>query len=221
VVNYTNKTQFLFRISKGCLDINDDRVNDYVTPSDLRVPFRNMVYIGDSDTDIPCMKLVNLNGGYSIGVFNPDMGDNAKDRVYKMFQEKRIGYFCPANYSLKSPLDTLLKNIIRLVAVRAQIESYNFECNDETYRNKKDRDFANAVDSLVNAVNDASTDWNGLMNNPKLLLDAIGVSGDLQNGRFHKAILDHLKLTSAQLTINSADGSMSATDSVENLSKCK
>lgn len=70
VVNYTNKTQFLFRIQKGVLDINDPGVNDYFPPDKLRVPFRNMVYIGDSDTDVPCMKLVNQYGGYSIGVYS-------------------------------------------------------------------------------------------------------------------------------------------------------
>lgn len=59
VVNYTNKTQFLFRIEKGALDVNDSHINDFVKPEDYRVPFRNMIYIGDSDTDIPCMKLVN------------------------------------------------------------------------------------------------------------------------------------------------------------------
>ena len=69
IVNYTNKTQFLFRISKGCLDINDPRVNEYYSPDKIRVPFRNIVYIGDSDTDIPCMKLVNSNGGHSKGVY--------------------------------------------------------------------------------------------------------------------------------------------------------
>lgn len=65
-VNYTNKTQYLFRIKKGILDINDQKVNDYFDPDKVVVPFRNMVYIGDSDTDIPCMKLVNSNGGYSM-----------------------------------------------------------------------------------------------------------------------------------------------------------
>ena len=59
VINYTSKTQFLFRIVKGTLDVNDSGVNDYFNPEDIRIPFRNMVYIGDSDTDIPCMKLVN------------------------------------------------------------------------------------------------------------------------------------------------------------------
>ena len=88
VVNYTNKTQFLFRIEKGTLDVNDPGVNDYYPPDQIRVPFRNMVYIGDSDTDIPCMKLVNVNGGHSIGVYNPETG--RKEKVQKMFLDQRI-----------------------------------------------------------------------------------------------------------------------------------
>lgn len=62
----------LLRIEKGTLEVNDPGVNDYYSPERLRVPFRNMVYIGDSDTDIPCMKLVNTYGGHSIGVYNSD-----------------------------------------------------------------------------------------------------------------------------------------------------
>lgn len=77
-VNYTNKTQYLFRIKKGILDINDQKVNDYFEPDKFVVPFRNMVYIGDSDTDIPCMKLVNSNGGHSIGVYNFETQDKTK-----------------------------------------------------------------------------------------------------------------------------------------------
>ena len=89
VVNYTNKTQFLFRIQKGTLDINDPAINDYFPPDEIRVPFRNIVYIGDSDTDIPCMKLVNTYGGFSVGVYNPAQ---TKDKVYKMIKDNRIKY---------------------------------------------------------------------------------------------------------------------------------
>ena len=110
VVNYTNKTQFLFRISKGVLDINDDAVNDYFAPENLHVPFTNMVYIGDSETDIPCMKLVNSYGGYSIGVYNPETGD--KRRVLKLLDENRIGYYAPADYTEGSELDRLLLSIL-------------------------------------------------------------------------------------------------------------
>ena len=97
VVNYTNKTQFLFRISKGVLDVNDFGVNDYFAPENMRVPFRNMVYIGDSDTDIPCMKLVNSYGGHSVGVYNNETHD--KSKVCKMLGDNRIRYFAPADYS--------------------------------------------------------------------------------------------------------------------------
>lgn len=110
VVNYTNKTQFLFRITKGVLDVNDSKVNDFFSESDLRVPFRNMIYLGDSDTDIPCMKLVKTRGGYSIGVFNPETND--KTKVYKMTRDNRTDYFVPADYSENTELDTLIKTII-------------------------------------------------------------------------------------------------------------
>lgn len=119
VINYTNKTQFLFRIEKGVLDINDPGVNDYFAPEDLRVPFRNIVYIGDSDTDIPCMKLVNTYGGHSIGVYNPETQE--KEKVYKMIRDNRIRYFAPANYSEGSELDELMKGIIVCTAANEKL----------------------------------------------------------------------------------------------------
>lgn len=109
-VNYTNKTQFLFRIEKGFLDINDPAVNDSITEKDVRVPFRNIVYIGDSETDIPCMKLVNSNGGHSICVYNPQTIN--MHNVEKLFNQRRIKYFAPADYREHSKLDLLIKNII-------------------------------------------------------------------------------------------------------------
>ncbi len=119
-VNYTNKTQFLFRISKGVLDVNDEAVNDYFRPEEIRVPFRNIVYIGDSDTDIPCMKLVNSYGGHSVGVYDPETGN--RDKVHRMLRENRIRYFAPADYSAGSELDNLLKAIILKTAANEVLE---------------------------------------------------------------------------------------------------
>lgn len=121
VINYTNKTQFLFRIEKGVLDINDDKVNEYFAPENMRVPFRNMVYIGDSDTDIPCMKLVNINGGHSIGVYNPETKN--KDRVHKMLRDNRVRYIVPADYSEGSEIEDLLKSIIDKTASYEKLET--------------------------------------------------------------------------------------------------
>ena len=128
-INYTNKTQFLFRIQKGVLDVNDSGVNDYVPPEDIRVPFRNLVYIGDSDTDIPCMKLVNTNGGHSIGVYNNDTLD--KSKVFKMLHDKRIKYFAPANYEEGSELDRLVKAIIVRTAANEALEDTHYACKKE------------------------------------------------------------------------------------------
>ena len=126
VVNYTGKTQILFRIQKGVMDVNDTAVNEHFAPEEDRVPFRNMIYIGDSDTDVPCMKLVNENGGYSIGVYN---GDKAK--VYKMIRDRRIKYFAPADYTEGSELDKLVKSIIQRTVTNEVLENYHFRCKKE------------------------------------------------------------------------------------------
>ena len=129
-VNYTNKTQFLFRIEKGTLDINDRKVNDYFPPSKIRIPFRNIVYIGDSDTDIPCMKLVNSYGGHSIGVYNPKTKD--KSKVYKMVSDNRIKFFASADYSEDSELDSLLKGIIKKTSTNEELERLHYKLDEET-----------------------------------------------------------------------------------------
>lgn len=129
VINYTNKTQFLFRIEKGVLDVNDSRVNDYFAPEDIRVPFRNIVYIGDSATDIPCMKLVNAYGGHSIGVYSNDTLD--KSKVFKMLGDNRIKYFAPADYTENSELDKLVKAIIVRTAANEVLEEKHFACKKE------------------------------------------------------------------------------------------
>ena len=132
VINFTNKTQFLFRISKGVLGINDDAVNDYFAPDEIRVPFRNMVYIGDSDTDIPCMKLVNSYGGHSIGVYDPDKEN--MERVQKMMRENRIRYYAPADYTEGSELDRLMQMILDKTAAAEKLEDiYYRELDDASH----------------------------------------------------------------------------------------
>ncbi len=129
VINYTGKTQFLFRISKGVLDINDPGVNDYFRPEDIRIPFRNIVYIGDSATDIPCMKLVNSYGGHSIGVYDPTTGD--KDRVLQMVADNRIRHFAPADYTEGSELESLLHAIIDKTVTFEALEQKHIQNKSE------------------------------------------------------------------------------------------
>ena len=109
VVNYTTKTQFLFRINKGVLDIsNDDDLNRFTPEEDRPVPFRNMIYIGDGLTDVPCMKLVKVNGGCSIAVYQKGKQVKVKDLIL----DQRVNFIEPADYSEGSQLDQITKDII-------------------------------------------------------------------------------------------------------------
>ncbi len=161
-INYTNKTQFLFRIEKGVLDVNDTGVNDFFAPEDVRVPFRNMVYIGDSDTDIPCMKLVNSYGGHSIGVYNQNTLDKAK--VYKMMRDNRIKFFAPTDYTDGSEIDILIKAIIDRTIANEILENIHFDCKKErkesdaaTINNDKKRQKVALILSLSGSKSFATT----------------------------------------------------------------
>ena len=160
VVNYTNKTQFLFRIEKGVLDINDPAVNESFSPEEMRVPFRNIVYIGDSDTDIPCMKLVNSYGGHSIGVYNIESGDKAK--VYKMMRDGRIKYFAPADYREGKELDSLVKAIIKRTAANEALETLQYKYKIERIKadkesNEEERKKIDLLIALENSDSFATT----------------------------------------------------------------
>lgn len=160
VVNYTNKTQFLFRIEKGVLDINDSAVNESFSPEEMRVPFRNVVYIGDSDTDIPCMKLVTSYGGHSIGVYNAESKD--KTKVYKMMRDGRIKYFAPADYREGTELDLLVKAIINRTAANEALEALHYKYKIERIKadkesNEEERKRTDLLIALENSSSFATT----------------------------------------------------------------
>ena len=115
-VNYTSKTQFLYRINKGILDTAENReVNEYM-PEDLRrVPFRNMIYFGDGITDIPCMKLTKVNGGHSIAVHQGDRAD-----ADRMLIDGRADFAVKADYSEGGELEKTVFEIIDLIAAKSK-----------------------------------------------------------------------------------------------------
>ncbi len=121
VVNYTTKTQFLFRINKGVLDIsNDDDLNRFTKEEDRPVPFRNMIYIGDGLTDVPCMKLVKVNGGCSIAVYQ----QNKRSKVTDLIKDERVNFIEPADYSENSKLDIIVKDIILHMASVERLKAH-------------------------------------------------------------------------------------------------
>ena len=71
-INFTTKTQYLFRINKGALDVYDNKEINRCVPMDKRpIPFDNIIFIGDGETDIPYFSLVKNLGGHSIAVYRP------------------------------------------------------------------------------------------------------------------------------------------------------
>lgn len=111
-VNYTNKTQFIYKINKGVESVSDTKlVNQYLEEEKRPVQFKHMVFIGDGTTDIPCMRLVKSQGGHSIAVYNPT--DRAAfDAMRQLIDEGRATYVCAADYTENGEIDKLVKTII-------------------------------------------------------------------------------------------------------------
>ncbi len=133
IINDTNKTQFLFRINKGKLKLEED-INSHTPAEDRRIPFENMIYIGDSVTDVPSMTVMQKNGGHVIAVFDPtaEVSKDARDMV----EHGRANHFAPADYSEGSLLDRILKNTLnKITATIAYRQSARMSLNWVT-RNK-------------------------------------------------------------------------------------
>lgn len=97
VVNYTTKTQFIYRINKGAMEMHDvEKVNEFVADDDRPIPFENMIYIGDGITDIPAMKIVHVNGGRSIAVY---ADDEKRRKALQLVYDERADFVCKADYS--------------------------------------------------------------------------------------------------------------------------
>ena len=116
-INYTQKTQFFFRIAKGVFDVTDDNSVNKKTPS-LRIPYSNIVYVGDGMTDIACMTLVKHNGGRSIAVYP----EKESDKVRQIYIDGRCSFMCRADYTAGSDLDKIMRLIIDSASIKDEID---------------------------------------------------------------------------------------------------
>ena len=122
-VNYTAKTQFLFRINKGVLTVDSksaELLNRFTPEKERPIPFRNMIYIGDGITDVPCMKLVSSNGGQAIAVYDREKGREAAESLKK---SDRVNFVAPADYGPGSEVEAMVKTIIRKIQAVEEMQS--------------------------------------------------------------------------------------------------
>ena len=118
-VNFTSKTQFLFRIEKGIFQEEDiDALNDAKNKSKIYIPFNRMIYIGDGLTDVPCMKLVKDRGGYSIAVYDVNSPDGKSlSAATKLFKDKRVHFIAPTEYTKNSELWEYIDYILNKISL--------------------------------------------------------------------------------------------------------
>jgi 2-hydroxy-3-keto-5-methylthiopentenyl-1-phosphate phosphatase len=130
-IDYTNKTQYLFRVNKGIINSWDNKkINEYTPESQRPIPFNRIIYIGDGATDIPAMKMVNHQGGYSIAVYDPTKRHSSKkkspkDICLELVKHGRASFIAPAIFTNKSLLFSLLKNIISKISVESEVNKIN------------------------------------------------------------------------------------------------
>ncbi len=137
-INYTQKTQYIFRISKGALDeVDEEKLNMEIKDEARAIQYRNMIYIGDGLTDIPCMQLLKDKGGKAIALYQTQY----IDKVLPLVDDGRVNYVCAADYSSNSNLEKIVKLMIENMSML------------EKLRNKEDRQLQ-SFSKLIGEKND-------------------------------------------------------------------
>jgi hypothetical protein len=121
-INFTTKTQYLFRINKGALDVYDNkRINEFVKMEDRPIPFKRIIFIGDGETDIPCFSLVKSLGGHSIAVYKPKT-KGAKEKAAKLVKDGRVNFIVPADYSKGGSIIKVVKAILDKISSDCELD---------------------------------------------------------------------------------------------------
>ena len=116
-INYTTKTQYLFRINKG-IENHWDRegLNTYMPEASRPVLFSRMIFLGDGDSDIPAMKMMTLQGGHSVAVYDEQRERRDLEKIHSLISDDRVDFVAPGNYQEKSQLDIIIKGILGRIA---------------------------------------------------------------------------------------------------------
>ena len=120
IVSFTDKTRYLFQISKGisreASKADHYAVNRRVSSNEYRIPLQNMIFVGDGLTDVPCFSVIRRHGGIAIGVYDKHRRERWA-KAWNFLEEDRIDNLLSADYSLDSDLTrSMLMAIESIVA---------------------------------------------------------------------------------------------------------
>ena len=116
-INYTTKTQYLFRINKGIDNQwHNETINQYMAENERPVSFERMIFVGDGLTDIPAMKMMTLHGGCAIAVYDPKRSGRDLDKIHQLIADNRVDFVAPADYSENSQMEIIVKGILSRMA---------------------------------------------------------------------------------------------------------
>jgi len=127
-INYTTKTQYLFRINKGIINSYDNKqINKFIEYEKRYMPFPKMIYIGDGETDVPAMKMIKYQGGTAIAVYDPNKRKkkdkpSPKQICENLIKDNRANFIAPADYSESSKLDNIIKSLIDKIVIEERLE---------------------------------------------------------------------------------------------------
>lgn len=127
-INYTNKTQYLFRINKGINNSYDNAlINRHIPENQKPVPFNRMIYIGDGETDVPAMKMMKYQGGSTVAVYIPEVNHvegrkTPRQQCQELIAQNRVDYIAPADYTEGSQLDCTIKLLIERIRINEELK---------------------------------------------------------------------------------------------------
>ncbi|HEY2826497.1 MAG TPA: hypothetical protein VGJ04_02770, partial [Pirellulales bacterium] len=118
-ITFTEKTRYLFEINKGITEQSKPHaVNEFVEQSDRRVPFENMIYIGDGLTDVPCFSLLQRFHGIGFGVFDPRKKGSPKKAWEQLAFPRRVVSTNAPRYRPDDELGALLRAAVKQICLR-------------------------------------------------------------------------------------------------------
>lgn len=119
-INYTTKTQYLFRINKGVHNNwEHEAINRFMPDDERPIPFERMIFLGDGDTDVPTMKMMHTKGGFSIAVYDPRNEPNDHSKIHRLISEDRVNFVAAGDYTEGSALDLIVKGLLGRIAITA------------------------------------------------------------------------------------------------------